>query len=166
MLTKRLLPAVLILSSLLGACGSGGSDVSSSGEYLVGLDKAVVDEVLRNPATMEVANSMAPENRAYQYQGNARYFIVCRNAFDTYQRWLLTGSDPVLASLPEPKKVAPGGFGANVRQDYEGLKAAFENGDPSRVRALLLDPATCGMVPATPGDHSGPSIADAVEGLA
>jgi len=49
---------------------------------------------------------------------------------------------------------------------HETITRALESGDPQPLRQFLVGEGTCGQwIPAEPGDVSGPTIADEVQGL-
>jgi hypothetical protein len=97
-------------------------------------------------------------------QASVRNMIFCREELHIYQGWAATGQPPAITPGPVPAHPLEPGSAAIV-QDYTRLKAAVRSGDPRQLQVELTGNGSCGQwVPATPGDPSGPTIAQVVKG--
>lgn len=157
--------------SACGARGAGGCGMHSSNHtppaddpVFAGLDTAVVREVLASPAAQQrVAGDDGAAAKA-RYQGMVRDFIACRSAFSVYQTWVATGEAPAFPDQPRPTN--PAATATQLDQDIQQLRDHASSGDISLLRDDLTTESGCGhWIPVKPGDPSGPTIADAVNGL-
>lgn len=157
-----LMMAVTGLTGCIGA--SAAEDPFDPGAAIyVGLDPAVVAEVLESPVARQKLVEEPPETRASLGQGMVRNFLVCRDALRVYQTWLATGQQPDLAPLPTVENpVEPSN--AHWIEDFSRLDQLLDSGDPDRLRTWLTGKGSCGQwISAVPGDPGGPTIADVIE---
>lgn len=138
--------------------------MDSQSEAFAGLDPVVVEEVLANPdATRKIGEEETNSARASMAQGIVINFMTCRSVASAYATWVLEGVRPTLPTVPEvtvPKEPSYG----DARAIHQRLVTAIDSGDPSRLRAYLEGPSSCGhWIPAKPGDVSGPTIEDALK---
>lgn len=163
MALPRKLPVLAVAYCLtLVACSSTGGGLSAGASYFQGLPSSVVAEALANPSlrqNMEGVTGGALQSLA---QAAVRNMIFCREELHVYQRWIATGQPPAIARGPVPAHPLEPGNAAIVR-DYASLSAAVRSGETSELQTALTDNGSCGQwVPATPGDTSGPTIAQVV----
>lgn len=149
--------------AVLTGCGQGS--ISKDADYFEGLDPSVVAEVLANPVAMQKIEQEPVDTHESLAQGGVRNFIVCRDALRVYQEWLRTGIQPTLAPLPMPDHPREPSHSL-WKQDYARLVDLVRSGDPEQLRTRwLTGNGSCGQwIPAKPGDVSGPTIEDVVEG--
>lgn len=151
---------------LAGGCG-GDSGMQPNDDTFVGLDSALVREVLENPAAEgtlgDVPGKDAKESMA---QAMVINFGVCRDAHRVYRDWVSTGIRPQLSALPEPGNPRDPGW-SDWQVSYADLVARVDSGDPAELRFWLTALGSCGRwIPAVPNDTEGPTIAEVIEGQA
>ena len=136
---------------------------ASDAKHFEGLDPIVVAEVLANPierSRIETKASNAQKNLA---QVRVISFIMCRDALRVYQEWLTTGFPSDLRIPPTPTYEEPGWY--TWKYDNENIIKSIKTGSIEELRNRLTENGSCAQgVPAQPGDFSGPTIADVVQG--
>lgn len=154
----RTISAVLLVAALSVGCSTRPS---ADADYFAGLDSTVVAEVLANPVVQERVGHEPREQKETRLQGIVINFIVCRDLYRVYQAWITNGD------LPEPNPLpVPDDPRADWPSEFSGVLDAARSGDPELLRTVLTVESSCGAwIPLTPGDISGPTIADAVRDL-
>lgn len=154
--------SMAVVLSVTG-CTTSDSPADASDAY-AGLDQAVVQEVFANPVAIQKIDEEPESTRLSMAQGIVRNFMVCRNAYDTYEQWLTTGERPELAPLPVPENPEEPSNG-DWDVTFKALQDRLKSGEPDQLREWLTAEGSCGAwIPATPGDADGPTIRDAIEG--
>lgn len=137
---------------------------SASDPIFAGLPSAVVAEVLRNPAAQaNIDMPISAEDRNSLWQGMVENFVMCRQLLHVYTSWRATGM-PSTADFAIPKPTHP------LQPSYGDLTRLYpfyaSHMKPGHIQDLahdLTNDSGCGKwVPATPGDITGPTIADVV----
>lgn len=131
-----------------------------------GLPPQVVNEVLQNPeAQANIAMPVSGQARDALWQGMVGNFVFCRQMLSFYETWHSTGAKP--ASFPTPVTPEhPLSSYQDVLNTYAFYKTRVATGDIRVLQDLLLNDSGCGKwIPATPGDSTGPTIADVVRAL-
>jgi hypothetical protein len=148
----------------LGGCAGGSSGLSPDDPAFSGLPAAVVMEVLDSPRAHEAADGVERANILPMYQGMVRNFVLCRSGLKAYQEWVSTGSASALE--PQPKPDRPLAFSdKDMNADIARFRQHLASGDISLLQSELTAPTGCGdWIPAKPGDATGPTIADVVNG--
>lgn len=141
-------------------------DPSPEAAYFDGLPRATVEEVLANPAAKEMIRyPITPEKRQQLWQGMTLNFIFCRQMLGYYDTWKTTGTQPT--DFPRPSALPTHPVPAVITQmyvDYRSYREASTEG-LARFKWMMLLDGSCGQwIPAKPGDHTGPTIADIVRG--
>lgn len=151
----------------LGQAGVQPSDdrrhPSVSDPIFDGLPPALVAEVLSNPAAQaNIDMPISPADRDSLWQGMVLNFMLCRQEFDIYKEWVTTGPRPQALPAP-PRPTTPLSSYSALLTFHRYLQSLVDSQDPARMRTDLLADAGCGKwIPVTPGDASGPTIADVV----
>lgn len=148
---------------LLTGC-SGGGGLSPDASYFKGLPAPVVSEALANPTVKRNLEGDSQSDQESLAQASVRNMIFCREELHIYQTWISTGEPPAISPGPVPAEpLEPGN--AAIEQDYARLKSGVASGDPSQLQLSLTANGSCGQwVPASPGDTSGRTIAQVVQG--
>jgi hypothetical protein len=132
-----------------------------------GLPAAVVAEVLANPKAQANIRIVPPEDtarRATLWQGMVTDFVQCRALLGVYRTWTATGKAPQAPASLVP--TTPTEDTLRESQIVDSFyRSEIASGDIRRLRSDLLNESGCGVwIPATPGDVTGPTIADVVRG--
>jgi hypothetical protein len=159
----RVLVGCGVIGVFTSGCATAGAELSASEPAFAGLDAAVVAEVLGSPAARTNVAGDDPAVAASRYQGMVRNFTACRDALTVYQEWVATGVAPLLPVQPAPDN--PAASDKAMKQVIARLEREAASGDISLLRAELTNDSGCGAwIPAEPGNASGPTIADVVNG--
>lgn len=167
-MTIRRMSAVFlaVLAVMVGATGCSQKDsntMSPSDRTLAGFDPAVVREVVNSAAARERVAGDEQAVAAARYQGMVRNFIACRSALSAYETWLSSGVAPDFPRQPVPTYPVP--TAVDMDNDIAAFKKDLGSGDITLLRDRLTNQSGCGnWIPAKPGDISGPTIADTVNG--
>jgi hypothetical protein len=153
------------LCSVLATSGCGaGQSLSADAPYFEGLDSGVVAEVLVDPVARQKIEEEPEDTRESMAQGIAINFMVCRDALRVYEDWIGTGVAPDLNPLPVPARPREPSY-SDWETTFADLEARLASGEIEQLRFWLTAEGSCGQwIPALPGDPSGPTIKDAVEG--
>lgn len=154
---------LVLFTFCLFLVGCASDDVfDPEARHFVGLDPAVVAEVLSNPVERSRIERESPDQKNLA-QVRVINFIMCRDVLRVYQEWLKTGYVNELRDLPAPTYEEEGFYTWDY--DYESYKNILETGSIDELRESLTQEPSCGRsVPYQPGDISGPTIADIVLG--
>jgi hypothetical protein len=159
----RLVVCLAVAALVVSGCAETDPlDVDSP--VFAGLDQAVVEEVLDNPAATQKINEEPESTRASMAQGIVRNFLVCRDAYETYEGWITTGIRPELAPLPTPDNPEEPSNG-DWATAYSALEDRVASGESDQLREWLTAEGSCGAwIPADPDQADGPTIRDAIDG--
>ena len=154
---------LVLFTFCLFLVGCASDDVfDPNARHFVGLDPAVVAEVLSNPVEHSRIEGKSSDSKNLA-QVRVIHFIMCRDVLRVYQEWLKTGYVTELRELPKPTYKEEGFYTWDY--DYEKFEKVLATGSIDELREQLTQELSCGRsVPHQPGDISGPTIADIVLG--
>ena len=157
---------LILLASCLFIVGCANNNVfDPDAEHFVGLDPAVVAEILSNPVERSRIESKPSDSQKNLAQVRVIAFIMCRDGLRVYQEWLNIGYANALREQPTPTYEERGDYTWDY--DYENFEQSIASGNIEELRDRLTQEGSCGRsVPHQPGDISGPTIADIVLGRA
>lgn len=159
---SRIVAPFVTVALLAGCSAKADSELSASDPTFAGLDSEVTKEVLASPVAEDRVAGDDPAVASARYQGIVRNFVLCRDAYASYKTWLKSGESPGLPRQPNPTNPAP--TAGDMEADIKLFRDDLDSGDISLVRERLSSANGCGgWIPATPGDLSGQTIADAVK---
>ena len=160
----RWLVVLVIWFSVVAAGCSHQGATSVDAPYFEGLDQTVVGEVLNDPVALQKIEEEPSDTRESMAQGIVINFMVCRDALRVYQGWRNTGVAPSLEPLPTPTNPREPSYSDWITS-YANLETRVDSGELEQLRFWLTAEGSCGRwIPARPGDVSGPTIRDVVEG--
>lgn len=152
-----------VTMTTLVACAGPRPPITPDDSVFAGLDSVVVSEVLDSPIAAERVDGDDAAAAAARYQGMVRNFTACRSALKAYEEWMNSGIAPTLE--PQPVPSSPSMWARDMDDEIEGIERDLRSGDITLLRDRLTMSSGCGnWIPATPGDVSGPTIADVVNG--
>ena len=154
---------LVLFTFCLFLVGCASDDVfDPEARHFVGLDPAVVAEVLSNPVERSRIERESSDQKNLA-QVRVIHFIMCRDVLRVYREWLNTGYSSELRDLPKPTYKEEGFYSWDY--DYERFENILETGSIEELRKRLTLEPSCGRsVPYQLGDISGPTIADIVLG--
>lgn len=153
---------ILIFFLLIIGCAQDNV-FAPDARHFEGLDPMVVAEVLANPIERSRIEKRASDAQKNLAQVRVISFILCRDAFRVYQEWQTTGYPSDLRIPPTPTYEEPGWY--TWKYDNENITKSIKTGNIEELRHRLTENGSCAQgVPAQPGDFSGPTIADVVQG--
>lgn len=148
--------------ALLGGCTTDSSTQIRQRAVLSGLPPAVVEEVLSSKAVAVRTASLEAAGAETMLQGITLNFILCRQAYDAYSKWISLGMAPTLPSPTRPDHPDEIAYADYLTSRAQYVQA-LGSGDAELLRSLLLNDSGCGAwIPVHPGDQAGLTIADAV----
>lgn len=155
---------ITLLTFCLFIIGCAQDNVfASDAKHFEGLDTTVVAEVLANPIERSRIEKRASDAQKNLAQVRVISFIMCRDALRVYQEWLTTGFPPDLRIPPTPTYEESGRY--TWKYENENITQSIKTGNIDELRSRLTENGSCAQsVPAQPGDFSGPTIADVVQG--
>ncbi len=155
----------LIVGFLLVVTGCDSAEpLSVDASFFEGLDEVVVAEVLVNPVARQKIEEEPEDTKESMAQGIVINFVVCRDAFRVYEDWITRGVAPDLGPLPAPVSPREPSY-TDWKTSYAQLETRLDSGELEQLRFWLTAEGSCGRwIPANPGEASGPTIRDVVEG--
>ncbi len=157
---------VVCCSAGLTGCGGEAETLSADAPHFEGLDSIVVAEIIDNPDVRQKIEEEPAATKESLAQGIAINFTVCRDALRVYQELEDTGVTPALNPLPAPINPMEPSH-SDWDKSYTDLVTRADSGELEQLRFWLTANGSCGpWIPATPGDATGPSIEDVIEGRA